>query len=253
MANKCDTALILAAGRGRRLMPHTKNLPKCLVDVGGKPILYYQLRSLEMNGIRNIFMVVGYKAEKIRRYIWENFPHLNVNFIHNDEYHLSGEIVSFHKAKNHISGNLIQIDGDVLFHPCALSELLSAGMEKSRACFRKCQWGEEEMKVSLGPDNKVLKISKDLGGDEMNGEAVGIWFFTESFMKPFYAAMHEIIQNGGGHGYSTQAMNSVISGGGEIFAVDISHHPVAEIDFPEDLKMAQNKIFPRIKGAFNMV
>lgn len=46
-------AIILAAGRGRRLMPYTADRPKCLVEVGGKPILYYQLRAIELRGILN--------------------------------------------------------------------------------------------------------------------------------------------------------------------------------------------------------
>ena len=40
-------AFILAAGVSRRLYPHTYDLPKCLLDVGGKPIINYQLEAIE--------------------------------------------------------------------------------------------------------------------------------------------------------------------------------------------------------------
>ena len=40
-------AFILAAGVSRRLYPDTYNIPKCLLDVGGKPIINYQLEALQ--------------------------------------------------------------------------------------------------------------------------------------------------------------------------------------------------------------
>ena len=51
-------AFILAAGVSRRLYPHTYNIPKCLLDVGGKPIIHYQLDALKNIGIKDIVMIV---------------------------------------------------------------------------------------------------------------------------------------------------------------------------------------------------
>ena len=52
-------AFILAAGVSRRLYPHTYNTPKCLLDVGGQPIIHYQLEALESIDITNVTMIVG--------------------------------------------------------------------------------------------------------------------------------------------------------------------------------------------------
>ena len=51
-------AFILAAGVSRRLYPETYNIPKCLLDVGGKPIINYQLEALQNIGI-DILLVDG--------------------------------------------------------------------------------------------------------------------------------------------------------------------------------------------------
>ena len=56
-------ALILAAGLGSRLAPITDNCPKSLVKVNGKPILMKQIENLHENGITDITVVSGYKAE----------------------------------------------------------------------------------------------------------------------------------------------------------------------------------------------
>src|SRR3989344_9400688 len=98
MDSSIKHALILAAGRGRRLMPYTKDRPKCLVEGGGKPILYYQLRALEENGISNITIVVGYLGNKIKKYATAHFPHLSFNFIKNDLYSTTNDIYSFNLA-----------------------------------------------------------------------------------------------------------------------------------------------------------
>jgi L-glutamine-phosphate cytidylyltransferase len=58
-------AVILAAGRGSRLGPHTEDRPKCLVDLAGKPLLRRQVAALRGGGVPSIGIVRGYLANKI--------------------------------------------------------------------------------------------------------------------------------------------------------------------------------------------
>lgn len=61
--------MILAGGFGKRLMPLTRNIPKTLVNVGGKPILQWEIEWLESYGIREFVILGGYKAAKIINYV----------------------------------------------------------------------------------------------------------------------------------------------------------------------------------------
>ena len=61
-------AIILAGGRGTRLMPLTKDLPKPLVQVGGKPFLRWQLTYLRDQGVREATLLVAHMANKIIDY-----------------------------------------------------------------------------------------------------------------------------------------------------------------------------------------
>ena len=54
------TGIILAAGISSRLRPLTNETPKCLLPVGGTPLLERTLRSLEQSGIRECVIVTGY-------------------------------------------------------------------------------------------------------------------------------------------------------------------------------------------------
>ena len=58
-------AFILAAGVSRRLYPETYNIPKCLLDVGGKPIINYQLEAIQNTGIDSVTMIIGYHREML--------------------------------------------------------------------------------------------------------------------------------------------------------------------------------------------
>jgi len=62
-------AVILAGGEGSRMRPLTKNRPKAMIPVGGKPILGYVLESVIAAGIRDIVVVVGYRKEQVIRYL----------------------------------------------------------------------------------------------------------------------------------------------------------------------------------------
>ena len=61
-------AIILAAGPGSRLLPHTAHSPKCLTPINGQPILRYQIAALRECGVEDIVIVVGYLRDCIRDY-----------------------------------------------------------------------------------------------------------------------------------------------------------------------------------------
>ena len=79
--NKVDTALILAAGFGKRMLPLTSNTPKPLIKIKNKPLLQYCIDSLEKSGIKNILINVHYESEQITSYIKQ----LNRNVLISDE------------------------------------------------------------------------------------------------------------------------------------------------------------------------
>ena len=61
-------AVILAGGRGTRLRPYTRSLPKPMLPLGGKPILEYEIEWIRKNGIKEIVLCVSYLRNKIVDY-----------------------------------------------------------------------------------------------------------------------------------------------------------------------------------------
>src|SRR2546429_5169036 len=82
----CTTmkAIILAAGQGTRLLPLTEHRPKCMVEIAGKPLLYWQLEVLRNCGVTNIGLVTGYKAQSIDAlgvHVFRNADYMSTNMV----------------------------------------------------------------------------------------------------------------------------------------------------------------------------
>ena len=115
-------AVILAAGRGRRLDVVTMHRPKCLLDVGGKPLLYRYFDALAHLGVTRICMVVGYKQEDIREAVASSPTTADVTFLVNPDFE-RGSIGSLWTAREAMDDDVVIMDADVLFHPAVLERL----------------------------------------------------------------------------------------------------------------------------------
>ena len=69
--------VILCGGMGTRLREASEKLPKPLVDVGGKPILWHVMKTYANFGFRRFILCLGYKSDQIRRYFLDYREHSN--------------------------------------------------------------------------------------------------------------------------------------------------------------------------------
>ncbi len=74
-------AIIPVAGAGTQLRPLTYTQPKPLIPVAGKPIISFIIDQLEEVGIRDFVFIIGYLGEKIKAYVEQQYPHLNSEFV----------------------------------------------------------------------------------------------------------------------------------------------------------------------------
>ena len=77
-------AILLLAGRGRRLGRLTADRPKCMVQVAGVPILERALRTLGRVGVSELVLVVGYRQDQIRKSIGTTFENMDVRYVSNE-------------------------------------------------------------------------------------------------------------------------------------------------------------------------
>ena len=169
-------ALIIAAGLGSRLKKHTENLPKCMLDFGGKTLLQRQLDSYKKCGIKDISLIRGYKKEKIN--------YKGIRYFENKDYRENNILNSIFYAEKIINGNIIISYSDILFDHSVVQRTLDSDHDISvvvdidwRGYYvgRKDHPLSEAENVIFNSNNEVEKIGKiNTGDQEVHGEFIGM-------------------------------------------------------------------------------
>ncbi|TAH52558.1 MAG: nucleotidyltransferase [Chloroflexota bacterium] len=106
-------AVILLAGLGTRLRPHTYSRPKPLVNVAGKPVLGHILDGMSDLKFDEIIFIVGYLGDQIEKYVHDKYPHLNARFVIQEE--MRGQAHAINLAKPYIDQDVLIIFGDTIW------------------------------------------------------------------------------------------------------------------------------------------
>jgi UDP-N-acetylglucosamine diphosphorylase/glucosamine-1-phosphate N-acetyltransferase len=116
-------AIILTAGEGTRMRPLTITKPKTMLQVGGKPILQYNVESLRDAGVKDITMVVGYREEVIKNHFKDGSNHgVNINYVTQEE--RLGTAHAIGSTRNSVNGKFIILNGDIIVDPVLIEDLI---------------------------------------------------------------------------------------------------------------------------------
>lgn len=107
--------VILAAGKGTRLMPLTKDIPKCLVKINNKSLIEYSIEALKSIGIKKVVIVIGYMGHKIKEKLGYNYVGVNISYINNFIYEKSNNMYSLYLAINNINEEIWILESDIIF------------------------------------------------------------------------------------------------------------------------------------------
>ncbi|CAH2029923.1 phosphocholine cytidylyltransferase family protein [Trichlorobacter ammonificans] len=237
-------AIILNAGKGGRLGSLTDDRPKCLVEVGGRPILDFQLDALRLGGVRELVLVVGYRDAMIRDYL-QRYPEFTVTWIDNPDYADTNTAYSLWLARHEMTEDFLYLNGDVLFHPELIRRLLAAPAASPLAVERK-RCGEEEVKVLLA-GTRITAIGKEIPPAEAYGEFIGVARFAGAIGPLFGATLAGVVERDRLlKNYFETAVDRMLDKA-PFTALDISDLPCIEIDFPEDLERAETVILPSLR------
>jgi len=234
-------AVIVAAGEGKRLRPVTIDTPKCLLPIGGKPLIEYSLRILKEHGVERIGLVVGYLKDKIIDALGPQYT-----YISNPFYAFTNDMASLWLAKEFIGSNdFIYLHSDLLYHPRILTMTMESDAEITLAVEKKgCD--KEAMKV-VEDGGYLVESSKEIPLTKAFGEWTGITKFTNIGWRKYLLEVEQLLAAGDFNAYDTKAMNRLVKKERVIKILDINELPFIEIDTLEDLRKAQGDMIGLIK------
>ncbi|GMV39401.1 MAG: nucleotide sugar-1-phosphate transferase [Myxococcales bacterium] len=230
-------AVILVAGIGSRLRPHTDDRPKCLVELGGEPLLGRLLRQVGAAGCSEAVLITGHMDEAIDAWLSRTPLPLPVATVYNAEYATLGNAHSLLMAQGAVRGPFVKLDGDLVMSDGLLERLVGAS-GSAILLDRTVELADEEMKAEVR-DGRVVAMGKWLDPSTATGESIGAELIAGEDAERLFRALRRVVhEEGRGGVYYEDVYHELVQQGWELGAVDTAGLPWTEIDTPEDLARA---------------
>jgi choline kinase len=240
-------AIILAAGVGRRL-GGKGDLPKCLLKFSEKTLLQRHLEFLKQCGIEKTTIAVGYKKEAIQSEIEKLKMNDFVDTVFNPDFE-QGSVLSLWSTRDQATygGDILLMDADVLFGLPLLSRLVETKYASSFLMDKDFEPGGEPVKLCIR-DGKIVEFRKTVEVEfDTCGESVGFFKFSSDTAKKLIETTERFKTNTE-ECYEEPLRDLALNSPPDTFGVeDITGMPWTEIDFPKDVRKAEEKIFTQLE------
>jgi choline kinase len=235
--------LVLAAGAGRRLRPYTDRLPKTLVPVDGeRTVLDIILANFAEVGLRDVALVVGYAADAVeeRRADLQRRYGLSLELVHNDRAEEWNNAYSLWCARDLLGEGVLLSNGDTV-HPVSVEQrlLASSGEPVRIAVDDRKTLAQEEMKIQLGADGRVARITKQMDPGTAAGEYIGVTLIEPAAAEPLTSALEATWRRDPGL-YYEDGYQAYVDGGRRIDICPIGEVSWVEVDDTTDLMRARD-------------
>jgi choline kinase len=231
-------AVILAGGVGSRLEKLTDGKPKCLAEIGGRPLILHQLEALSDHGVGPVLMVVGYNHEAIRAVVGRR-----VEYLVNERYRETNSLYSLWMAREWVKGPFVLLNSDLFFHPEILARVLE-DPGNVLAYDSTSSRGREQTKVAIR-GRKVIDLGKDLPPASARGESLGLLKFEADGAKAMIEVAAQQIEGGHEQAWVIEATRAVCKMV-PLYGTNVAGLPWTEVDFPHDLEEARSEVWPAI-------
>ena len=184
--------IILASGIGKRLGALGKKIPKCLLNISRNLKIIDQI-IIELDKIRKINIVVGYKSNYIKNYLTQK----NIRFIYNKDYKDKGNYYSVLICKNKIKSDVIVLDADILLPKSSLKNFISDKRKNLVMVNPKNIYDFDDIILNLNKKKIVNKVSiKKITYDSQEKySCAGVIKMSSHSAKLFFSKLNSIYKS----------------------------------------------------------
>ncbi|MEM0985268.1 MAG: phosphocholine cytidylyltransferase family protein [Pseudomonadota bacterium] len=235
-------AIILAAGRGSRLLPLTEALPKCLLPIAGTTVLGFQLDTLENAGVDEAVVITGFMSARVEADIARRSGKMAVQTLFNPFYQVADNLASCWMARAHMASDFLLINGDTLFEQALATSVLESPQRDIQVTIdKKPSYDSDDMKVMLD-GSSLLEIGKTLGPEKTHGESIGFLRFMGDGPAMFADKIHQMMRTGDGvSAWFLSAIDALAKSGVPVATHSIEGRTWAEVDTVEDYELVKTR------------
>ena len=185
-------AVIIGAGRGRRLRHETREHPKTLVPVMGRPMLEWILDALAAGGFerREVVYVCGY-AEQVLR---DRYPDLV--YVRNPDWADNNILLSLLYAREYLGEGFVSTYSDIVYEPEIVTRLVDSPHDIALGCdtlwrrryTRRSEHPETDAEKLRARGSRVVEISRHVPSEAAQGEFIGVMKLSRSGAREFLEA-----------------------------------------------------------------
>jgi len=243
-------AIIIAAGRGRRLMPTTADAPKCYAEVQGRRMLDRALDAFAGAGITDVCFIGGYQIDRVRA----DYPYFT--FRHNTGWEDNNILLSLMYAEDLMDDGFICCYSDILFtsdviegvrqHPADIA--LSVDTRWLERYVHRSQHPPDDAEKVTVSNGLVTRVHRGIAPGEAYGEYTGIAKFTAAGAACLREHFHEARRKFAGQPFREAAvfekaylillLQEMIEAGIPMAHSDTPGHYM-EVDTQEDFELAR--------------
>ncbi len=261
-----DRAILIAAGRGKRLGAHTEEIPKCMVEVAGKPIFGWVWDALASVGVRELVVIRGYRGDVLETFVRKLVP--TAQFVDNPEWQTNNVLLSLACARAHLDRPAYVLYSDIVFTPAVAAAAAQSPAEIGLVIdrrFRDIYEGRTEHPLDEGevadlmPDGSVARVGKRaLPPADAIGEFIGLARLGTRGMATVANTLDQLAMRFAGkddepfqraaryrNAYLTDLLQELIDGGIRLDPVLIDGQ-WREIDTGQDLDRARQLLSSRV-------
>ncbi len=182
--------IILAAGMGKRLADLTSDSTKCMVEVNGVPMINRALDVLTSFDISRIVLVVGYKGDKLKEYLGNEYNGIPIVYVENPVYDTTNNIYSLYLAKDLLKEeDTLLVESDLVFDKSVVEKVLNK-KSKNVVLVDKYQSWMDGTVVELNKKGEIKnfigKVDFDFDDVDNYYKTVNIYKFSKKFLKKHY-------------------------------------------------------------------
>jgi choline kinase len=246
-------AFIYAAGRGLRLGPAHSAQPKILLELGGRTLLEWHARRLREIGIRDIHVVVGYKADEVGREMEVVSAEYGVSVrpILNPDY-TEGSVLSLAASLARLraeSEPVLIMDGDVLYGVDMLRRLMGSVHRTVLLIDQSYSTADDDPVLVPVKGGRPFDFLKQWKGEcDLVGESIGFFRIDPADMPALAeATLRRTTGAGRRDSYDEVLRDLVVEG--RFGYEDVTGLHWTELDFPGDIEIACTQVLPFIESS----